>query len=213
MDAFDNTGFALLREPEPAVQQGHTLVVLGVSRGGTSAMAGILHALGIFMGGSGKPPMFEDLYLNKAVRERRDADIQQRISLYNQQHETWGYKGTVLNHDLAHYHGLFRRPRYLVVFRDVLAIAKRASISAGHPVPAIMTRQLNEYERICQFLQQVSPPALMLSYEKLCQNPAPAIEAIAEFAGIKAEPARLQAAEQLLRGARDHYLEVSQRPT
>jgi hypothetical protein len=163
-----------------------TLIVLGVSRGGTSAAAGILGQLGVYMGNSGKPPMYEDLYLNKAILQDRELDYSNRIEEYNHAHMIWGYKGVVLNRNLSHYHRFFRNPRYLVVFRDLLAIASRARISAGHSVTKIIARQLNEYRRIMAFIEKDSPTAILVSYEKLLLHPAAIVENIAEFAGLEA---------------------------
>jgi hypothetical protein len=207
MDALGNRGFAVLGQQVTAdTEEGHTLVVLGASRGGTSATAGILGQLGVFMGRSGKAPMYEDMFLNKVVKEQQDEEFCDRINEYNHQHSVWGYKGTVLNPNLSHYHNMFRNPRYLVVFRDILAIATRASVSAGHPVHPIMARQLNEYGRICEFLRKVDPSALLLSYEKLCQYPAPIVDAIAQFSGIQVDGASLQRAQQFVSGTNERYL-------
>ena len=46
-----------------------TYVVLGVSRGGTSAAAGILNFLGVPMGSTGEAPLFEDLPMNRALSQ------------------------------------------------------------------------------------------------------------------------------------------------
>jgi hypothetical protein len=207
MDTLENRGFAGLGQQVPADGEGgYTLVVLGASRGGTSATAGILGQLGVFMGRSGEAPMYEDMFLNRAVKEQQDQEFCDRINEYNHQHSIWGYKGTVLNRNLSHYHYMFRNPRYLVVFRDILAIATRASVSAGHQVAPIMARQLNEYGRICEFLRKVDPSALLLSYEKLCQHPAPIVDAIAQFSGIQADGASLQRAQQFVSGTNGGHL-------
>jgi hypothetical protein len=212
MEALDNAGFALLEtaeaEPPPAAC---TIVVLGASRGGTSVCAGILGHLGLFMGESGEAPMYEDLFLNRAVRDSDETAFLGRLSQYNQQHAVWGYKGTILNRDLSRYHGMFRNPRYLVVFRDVLAIAMRASASAGHPVDAVMARQLNEYARIVEFLRHENPAALLVSFEKLQRDPRPIIDAIANFAAANVEPELVERAAAFAGGPDDTYFQVSRK--
>ncbi len=209
MDALKNTGFLVLGESTAAEEKPRTLVILGVSRGGTSATAGILGQLGVFMGNSGEPPMYEDLFLNRAVTSGDDASFTGRIADYNQRYPVWGFKGTILNRDLARYHALFRHPRYLIVFRDVLATAMRSSLAAGHAVDAVVARQLNEYGRILQFLQQADPHSLLMSYEKLVMEPRPIVEAVAEFAGITPGATELDRVLRFLQGPRDSYFATS----
>jgi hypothetical protein len=200
MAAPHNPGFEIIGERAADIDsRPRTLVVLGVSRGGTSATAGILSQLGVYMGNSGKAPMYEDLYLNRAVLNGAEDDFRERLASYNRAQEVWGYKGVVLNRDLERYHGLFRSPLYLVVYRDLLAIASRARLSAGHEVTAIISRQLNEYRRILRFLTEVNPPAMLLSYEKLILEPRPLVEKIMEFTGLAGdEDAVAQAASSVV---------------
>jgi hypothetical protein len=182
-----------------------TLVVLGVSRGGTSATTGILAQLGVYMGNSGEAPMYEDLYLNRAVRNGAEDDFRQRIASYNSAHTVWGYKGVVLNRNLAQYHRLFRNPLYLVVYRDLLAIASRARISGGHDIQKVMARQINEYSRILRFISEQQPNALLLSYEKLRLDPAPLVEKIALFVGLNADLETLSRAVDSVRQRPSDY--------
>jgi len=210
MAISDNPGIEIIGDAnEELRRQPRTLVVLGVSRGGTSATAGILGQLGVFMGNSGKAPMYEDLFLNRAVVNDSSAETEQRIEQYNTRHPVWGFKGVVLNRDLARYHRMFRSPMYLVIYRDLLAIASRARISAGHDIQKIMARQINEYGRIQRFLSEVNPPAILLSYEKMRQQPAAMIEAIVGFTGLQCTSSQLGAAVDFVTESQTDYLHVS----
>ena len=41
--------------------------------------------------------MFEDLFLNRSIREQDDTAFTSRVETYNDARPTWGYKGTLLN--------------------------------------------------------------------------------------------------------------------
>jgi chemotaxis response regulator CheB len=53
-----NKGFTFLNMENASVGLTKQIVVVGVSRGGTSAIAGSLYHLGVHVGDTAKPPVF-----------------------------------------------------------------------------------------------------------------------------------------------------------
>ncbi|MFV8819967.1 hypothetical protein [Haliea sp. E17] len=185
-----------------------TYVVLGVSRGGTSAIAGWLNILGVPMGRSGKPPLFEDLRMNRALAAGIEA-AEQQIAENNAEQPVWGFKGNAIQQPYGEIARRLRNPVFVVIFRDLLAIANRARLSASRDVGWILQKQAQEYARIADFVATGGYYSVLLSFEKLnaCTE-----DVLAQFSAALALPmdeAVRERALQFIRPAPEDYLRVS----
>jgi len=185
-----------------------TYVVLGVSRGGTSAISGLLSHFGVYMGRSGQAPLFENLKMNKALRGSNE-DVQQVVSKFNREHDVWGFKGNAIPQSYSEVSSMLRNPVYVVVFRDLLAIANRAMLSANRDILNIMNRQLKEYQRIIEFVNQRQNYFVLVSYEKLTAYPEAVVSRIARGVDIAPGSDQLSAATAFITPAPANYLKVS----
>ncbi len=185
-----------------------TYVVLGVSRGGTSAIAGLLHTFGIHMGRTGKAPLYEDLGINRALGRGMPA-FEERVATNNDTHGCWGFKGNAITQPLADVAAALRTPVFIAVFRDLAAIAGRAKLSANREVRPILLRQAREYTRIVEFLSTEQYPALILSYEKLLAHPADVIRRLATELHLDLPESTYAAAASFIESAPVEYLKVS----
>ena len=185
-----------------------TYVVLGVSRGGTSAIAGVLNHLGVPMGPTGEAPLFEDLPMNRALRGDASA-LDAVIADRNMKNPTWGFKGNAITQPFEEVACKLRNPIFVVIFRDLLAIANRAKISADRDVASILLRQSAEYQRILDFVVAGKYYSVMISYEKLCMYPREVIELLLEKAGLTGQESQVMGAVEFIRPAPEDYLVVS----
>ena len=185
-----------------------TYVVLGVSRGGTSAAAGLLNHLGVPMGSTGEAPLFEDLPMNRALSQGIES-VETLIAHNNDEKPVWGFKGNTITLPYEEIAKRLRNPVFVVIFRDLLAIANRARLSAGRDVAAIMQRQGKEYQRIVDFVSTGRFYSVLVSYEKLSMYPDKVVDAFADSAGLDVTSEQLRAASGFVRPAPEDYLKVS----
>ncbi len=202
-----NTGVATLGAIEAASQR--TLVVLGTARGGTSAVAGALDRLGVFTGALSAGPVFEDVNLANAIENGGEREIRSVIEDYDSAHPVWAFKRPRLLYHVQDVHTLFRKPVYIVVFRDVFAAAQRTRISGGVDIFRTMDKLLADNERIIDFLETARPCALLVSYEKLMASPALLVDALIELLPGKVEDGARQAAIDFIRPAPEDYLDAT----
>ena len=191
-----------------AANNDSTYVVLGVSRGGTSAVAGLLSEFGVHMGRTGKAPLYEDLGINRALAKGMD-EFKQRALANNEAHSNWGFKGNAITHPFEDIAQVLRNPIFVVVFRDLAAIAVRAKLSADRDVLSILQRQTLEYSRIIEFLAAGRYRSVVISYEKLLAYPENVIDLLADSIGLKPTDEVRQAAITSIRPAPEDYLRVS----
>lgn len=211
VEAPFNTGIAVVTAPDPAVRE-RTLVVLGPGRGGTSAVAGMLSHLGVFLGDELGRVNYEDLRLSKTVENGDLASAGEVLADYNRRHAVWGWKRPSSFKYLDQIESSFRNPHFICVFRDVAAIASRRELSMGFDVTKSMQGALRAYLKIADFLQRTSRPGMVLSYEKLLSDPGAAAAVLASWA-LTDDPELVRAAAASVEANPYSYRSVAGRRT
>lgn len=201
--------------PRPESNGRHTIVVLGIARGGTSMAAGVLHHLGVPMGSPAHPPIYEDNRFH-GLFEAGDADAIRALAEQSaDEWGVWGYKRPASAAHVDVIHDCFVAPRYVVIFRDPVAVSQRRQLALdgsprgpGHA--GSLRRLLRQYMEIAKFLQLTEPFALTVSYEKAVQSPADFVDALIDFADLTPTPDQRAAAIAFVEPEPDGYLRAVQ---
>jgi hypothetical protein len=173
-----NKGITILGE---AKKTKRPIVVVGAVRGGTSMIAGALAKLGVFMGDCAFPTVYEDKRLSE-VFEKNDIDCAKSIiNEYTSKFEKWGWKRPSSIDYLDIVEKTMDSPSYVFIFKDVLSIAQRNSISMHSEVFYGMQTALNQYGNALKFLRENNLHVLLVSYEKAVAYPENIVEALISF--------------------------------
>ena len=176
-----NKGVLAINMPDVLPEE-KTVIVLGVARGGTSMVAGALHHLGVSMGEK-LSAVYEDLVLSGAVEQDRIEDIASIIAHRNAARSIWGWKRPSAIKHVEAWHGKFRNPFYIVVFRDLFAIANRNRISMLSDVVVNMHDASRQFNLILDFIAGLKDPMLLVSYEKAMIDPPYFVSNLRDFVG------------------------------
>lgn len=183
------------------------MIVLGSARGGTTMVAAVLQALGVFMGEK-LGPVLEDVALSKAVESRDSESIGKIATQRNAEHAVWGWKRpSALEYSDA-WKGQFRNPYFIAIFRDPFAIANRNRISMLSDVFPDMERSVQYFGHLVAFLRKQNAPLLLCSYEKAIAAPEKFVRAVDDFLGLNSAQAWAAAASRINVASRE-YLETS----
>lgn len=170
----------LFRSDTDILPSHRTYVCLGVARGGTSAVAGSLQRLGIFMGND-LPNNYEDPCFGPSVPSSK---MRNTIAERNETHEVWGWKFPAAANYLEGLHKSLRNPCLVIVFRDVAATIKghmrwhnRDIQVAAHDV--LMQQQKNWF-----LLERWRVPTILISYEKAIIEPQIFATELARLVGV-----------------------------
>jgi hypothetical protein len=208
-----NTGVFCLNAPPEGLcgLQQKTLLVLGAPRGGTSAIAGALSAMGIYMGRGASAPVFESLALANAIEGDEPELVREIIESFNAEYETWAFKRPGFTRVVSEFHRFFRNPVYLVILRDPVATASRSFISGRLKLNYLkkLRRVITVYENIVNFVESSGAPTLFISYEKLLQDPRSTLGIVIDELGLNIPPECLEQAVEFVEPSPEHYLEVS----
>ncbi len=150
--------------------KGSSIIVVGVNRGGTSAVASSLNSVGIFLGDSWREPNYEDVYLAKCFRNRSWSKFRKQIKKYEASHDVFAWKLPDSINRLIKVDGMFSSPKYIFVFRDIYAIGDRINRARGASLLFSMFKASLQYLNAIFFIKYRKPDCLLVSYEKMLTN-------------------------------------------
>ncbi|CUS47085.1 MAG: sulfotransferase family protein [Idiomarinaceae bacterium HL-53] len=180
------------------MQKPVTYIIVGMNRGGTSAIAASFNAAGIPLGESFYPPIFEDKALGTAFRAKKWREVKRLAQQYKASFGTYAWKLPDSIWKLPKVHKLFINPRYVFVYRDPFAIATRVQ-ELHHRELSEGIRNVNRgYENVAKFVKRYQPDALHVSYEKLLLNPKAYAESLLTFLGSDHSDDRVSAIESVI---------------
>lgn len=158
-----------------------SVLVLGTPRGGTSVVAGICHMLGAPMGIDIDPSNMEDrafrALASRPDREERSASF---FAELHQGNRLAGVKDPAVMDWLPSVYHTVPDPLLVTVSRDVYAVAQREEVSGSEFFDALHCAIRRKYA-VLEFVERVADPLIVVSYERLMDDPRHAVESLARF--------------------------------
>ena len=191
-----------------------TVVVLGVERGGTSMVAGVVRALGIEMGPRAGLNHEDPLFLTE------DHELlKKRIATRNAENATWGFKVPKATMHLEFFEGVLRKPVYLVAYRNSLAVADSWMQRGAGQLTGVLKRVQTYQDALLKLYETSSAPILLINYERAVQDgssQAQFVDELIAFLGVSVDSAARDRAIGMMTGdgggyvnLPEHYFAVS----
>lgn len=186
----NKTSMVLNAIPEPTPQR--TYVTFGVERGGTSLVAGVLRALGLYLGDIPEGNNEDKAFHNKSLGQMK-ATIARR----NQEYDIWGWKYPTASTYLPVLSKSIRNAFFIVVYRDVVATALSRAQWDGEFIRRNGRMSLHETSAMMNantgFALATRRPVLLISNEKAAQNTSALIDELADFLYVEKPDDELRA--------------------
>ncbi len=206
-----NDGLIIIN-PQPFATETRTIIVTGVARSGTSMVAQLLDMAGVLMGTDLDDVVFEDHEVADAFGSSDPNMLDRLVSSRNQQSAVWGFKRPHLFHHCSpDLEKTFRSPRFIVTYRDPVAVARRNRISEHVEVLTGLRAAAEDIQRCTAFTLGLSCPVLLISYEKALQRPVALVEELIAFCGLAASRERRDRMVAAVRANRDEYVRLARR--
>ncbi len=164
---------------EGALPERRTYVCLGVARGGTSAVAGVMQRLGLFIGDD-LPNNYEDPHFTGG---KTAVKMKETIASRNEDHAIWGWKFPGASNYLEQLMPSLVNPHLIIVHRDMVATMKahmrwhkRSQHLAVHEI-------LMQHQRNWFLAERWRVPTALVSYEKAILTPDVFVNELADFLG------------------------------
>ena len=201
-----NAGYAVLNEAPLDAAGKAAFCILGLPRGGTTMTAKLVQASGISVG-ERLPVTAEDPEFASLLKHSHPdtAEFDRLVARRFEQHARWGFKAPYKNH----WELLRRIPhaRFVIVYRDTLAVANRNRISANAELLPSMISNIAREGEITKFAASVTAPIFMFSYEKAVVEPGPIVDGLIQFCGAEQTEGRQTAMKNVIRPADMEYIQ------
>lgn len=171
-----------------------TYVVLGVPRGGTSMMAGLLKVLGVFMGKDDGPQHEDPAFREEtSIRDKKEAILE-----YNGKYEKWGWK---LPNSIYYYANIQKHlinPVFITVYRNPMTVALSSSRHDGRPMDLSLVEVAANHCAAVNNIVKLHPavPAWGCAYESVVRS-----ENRGRFVKEVADGLRLETSNDVLEAA------------
>jgi len=178
----------------PGNNQDHkTVVIVGVQRGGTSMVAGVVRELGVNLGNNLGNNHEDPEFLTKDISKIREV-----IARRNERHEIWGWKMPHSSEYLVDLLPDIRNPHVIVVFRNLLAMAESQLKRSETDFAKAFQFSWSRLNQVASIVGKLSCPLMLVNYEQAISKPEAFIDELCLFLGVSpAAEARTRAEEMI----------------
>ncbi|MEQ8267716.1 MAG: hypothetical protein RH982_11000 [Parvibaculum sp.] len=180
-----------------------TYVVLGVERGGTSMVAGVIRALGVNMGVKAGLNHEDPRFITEDF-EKQSRIIRQN----NKQNDVWGFKVPKAALSLDFYAEHLRNPYYVVVYRNIAAIADSWHQRGTGSYLGAIERTVRYYAAISDFMQKTNRPLLIVNYERATEMREQTVASLASFVGVEPDGEMTDRCVEMITGDGKGYVNL-----
>ena len=196
---------------------GITVPITGVPRGGTTMVAAVVDALGVYLG---PPEELEKYHYEDQTMHSPYLDTQRKgVLIRNARYKVWGWKDPAGVFPIQDILPDLRNPHPIIVTRDAVAAAQgehRFDIEYGVEKPRTQAELIAQVGRwshaLLDFAATTRYPTLLVSYERAMRHPEMFIEEVANFLHIKLTQDRRQRARERI-APQGGYLVPDSSPT
>lgn len=180
-----------------------TIVVLGVERGGTSMVGGVIRALGVNFGDrTGRN------HENPKFLSQNHDDLKIQIESNNNEYDLWGFKLPKASLMIDFYSNNLRNPHFIVVFRNIAAIADSWNVRDGTDFIDTINHSIRYYDRAINDIVKNKKPLLIVNYERACANKEEFISGISDFIGIDLSDELMNKCLHVISGDGGGYIDI-----
>ncbi len=201
--ATGSKSVCLVVQPPKKVEGERTVVVLGVERGGTSMVAGVVRALGIDLGRRAGLNHEDPRFLNDD-----EGHLRHVIAVRDKENAVWGFKMPKAVFHLDLLESTLRNPYYVIVHRNLAAIADSWQQRGAGSYIDTLDRALDYHTRLNAHCRKTNRPVMLVNYERAAKDPATMVEDLVDFLGLQPEPEDKRRAEGMVTGDGSGYVNL-----
>jgi hypothetical protein len=180
-----------------------TVVVFGVTRGGTSMIAGAVRGFGVFLGDN-LPVNNEDPDFTYKSLPLMKASILAR----NEKFQSWGWKFPMAANYMEELMPVLRNPVFVIVARDIAATASALTRWHNRDRSAALSEALMQTQKNFMLALRWQTPTLFVSYERAVASPDVCLDELASFLDTPLTVDRSKLIDFMARGSYKSFEEV-----
>ena len=190
-----------------------TVIVIGCGRGGTTAVSGVVDALGIRMVEASQPDtrinMEDGEFVGAMLESQPEPDAPRYPGLYrrvakviarrNAAYIDWGWKDPSVDLYLEGIIHQVRNPLILFVVRNVFDVGLSHLAAGGDSFETAFDQSLQRYQRDWQLIAKLGLPTLFIGYERALADREAFVAQLIDFLRLTPCEERFKVAVQWLR--------------
>lgn len=174
-------------------QNQKTVVIVGVQRGGTSMVAGVVRELGINLGKNLGNNHEDPEFLTKDLSKIREV-----IGRRNANYDVWGWKMPHSSEYISELLPDLRNPHVVIVFRNLLAMAESQLKRSETDFAKAFQFSLNRLGQVGSVVNRLSCPLMLVNYEQATAKPHAFIDELCAFLNLSPSEEARGRAERMI---------------
>lgn len=165
-----------------------SIVICGISRGGTSFAASVFGQLGVPYSRSGERDIgrrYEHRQLRAAFAAKDGPLINQIATEFGNEHKVWAWKLPAIQKDFSFAAEQVPNPHFVIIFKEPLSVAARKTDLKGKETIRSLNQVLTVYQQLASIALETTHPLMLISYDRAMSRLKPFLSEAARFAGVR----------------------------
>ena len=164
-----------------------SIVICGITRGGTSFAASVFGQLGIPFSRKSERDIGRR-YEHRGLRDafqNRDADALKKLATsFSEEYPVWAWKLPAIQRRLEFAAENVPNPHFVIIFKEPLSVAARKTDRKGKETLDSLRQVLTVYQHLAEMADGMEYPLLLISYDRAMAKLPAFLAEVAQFAGV-----------------------------
>lgn len=165
-----------------------SIIICGVTRGGTSFAASVFGRLGVPYSRKADRTIgtrYEHRALRKAFFEKDANQIREIATGFGNEYPVWAWKLPAIQREFEFVSGLVPNPHFVIIFKEPLSVAARRWDLKGKDTFQALEEVLTAYRHMATIASKTDFPLMLISYDRAMANLKNFLPVAADFAGVR----------------------------
>jgi hypothetical protein len=164
-----------------------SIVICGITRGGTSFAASVFGRLGIPYARRGERDIgrrYEHRDLRAAFVAKDGEAIKRITAEFSEQYGVWAWKLPAIQREFDFVAELVPNPHFVIIFKEPLSVSARKTDIKGKETLRSLQQVMNVYQHMAKIALETEYPLMLISYDRAMSRMKSFLQDAAKYAGV-----------------------------
>lgn len=172
---------------EDKITRNKSIVICGITRGGTSFAASVFGRLGVPFSRREERNVgarYEHRDLRAAFVAKEGDAIREIAASFSKEYPVWAWKLPAIQREFEFVADLVPNPHFVIIFKEPLSVAARKTDLKGKDTLQALDQVLTVYQHMASIARKAEHPLLLVSYDRAMASLESFLPDAAQFAGV-----------------------------
>lgn len=172
---------------EDKIKPNKSIVICGITRGGTSFAASVFGRLGVPFSRRGERNIgarYEHRDLRAAFVGKEGDAIREIATGFSKEYPVWAWKLPAIQREFEFVAELVPNPHFVIIFKEPLSVAARKTDLKGKDTLQSLDQVMTVYQHMASIAKKTELPLLLVSYDRAMASLDSFLPDAAKFAGV-----------------------------